>query len=81
MAQLPVFSEPLSVDQLHRLFSDEGGLCSEFLIYLQQYISQPNWNLSNFSTAHFSTRRFLQVHQLVQFPDIFDYSYFSKFRL
>ena len=78
MAQLPVFSEPLSADQLHRLFTAEGGLYSEFLLYLQQYISQPDWNLSTFSAAHFATRSFLQIHHLVQFPDIFDYSYFSK---
>jgi len=78
MAQLLVFSETLSADQQHRLFRDEGGLCSEFLDYLQQYISQAHWNLSSFSTAHFTTRRFMQGHQLVNFPDIFEYSYFSK---
>jgi len=77
-ASLPVFYEPFSEEQRHRLCRDEGGLCSEFLAYLERSISQPNWNLSHFSAAHFAHRRRVQVHRLVQFPELFDYSYFSK---
>jgi hypothetical protein len=78
LAQIPVYYEPLSDTHRDRLLSKDSGLCLDFLIYLQQSISDPRWDLSHHLTDHFAHRRLVKVSQLVQFPELFNYFYFFK---
>jgi hypothetical protein len=80
-AQLPLYFEPLSDAHRERLFGTNGGLCSDFFIHIQQSLSDPRWNLSHLLTNHFAHRRLVNVSHLVQFPELFNYSYFSKIPL
>ena len=77
-AQLPIYFEPLSDTHRERLFGADSGLCSDFLNYIQQSFSDPRWNLSQLSTDHFAHCRLVKVSQLVQYPELFDYSYFGR---
>ena len=75
-AQIPVYYEPLSDTHRDRLFCKDSCLCSEFLIYLQQSLSDPRWDLSHLLTDHFAHRCLVKVSQLVQLPELFNYSSF-----
>ena len=58
-AQLSLYFEPLSDAHRERLFGTNGGLCLDFLIYIQQSLSDSRWNLSDLLTDHFAHRRFV----------------------